>query len=93
LSAKTDVSGKTVMTWDARSKQRLHRQRTAEVAELLYYKKKLNLRVVPTSEDISAEQLARLEAENSELRCRAAELALEIHSLGAGNARFPAYDE
>ena len=72
------------MTWDARSKQRLHRQRTAEVAELLYYKKKLNLRVVPTSDDISAEQLARLEAENSELRRRAAELALEIHSLRGG---------
>lgn len=69
------------MTWDARSKQRLHRQRTAEVAELLYYKRKLNLRVVSASDDKSAEQVSKLEVENAELRRRAIELALEIHVL------------
>ena len=69
------------MTWDASSKQQLHRQRTAEVAELLYHKKKLNLRVVPASDDNSGEQVSRLEAENAELRRRAIELALEIHAL------------
>ena len=69
------------MTRDASSKQRLRRQRTAEVAELLNYKKKLNLRVVPASDDKSAEQVSRLEAENAELRRRAIELALEIHAL------------
>jgi hypothetical protein len=81
LSGKTDVSGKAEMTWDASSKQRLHRRRTAEVAELLYFKKKLNLRVVRASDDKSAEQLSRLEAENAELRRRAIELGLEIHAL------------
>ncbi len=63
------------------------RQRTAEVAELSQFKRyeeKLNLRVVPYSDEKSAAQLSRLEAENAELRRRAAELALEIHTLRDG---------
>jgi hypothetical protein len=71
------------------SSERLSRPRTAEVAKLLYIKKngvKFKLRVVPGSDDKSAAQLSMLEAENAELRRRAAELVLEIHTLRA-NAR------
>jgi hypothetical protein len=78
---KTAVSGKTVMTSDTNSKRRHHRQNTAQVPELLHCKKKIDLRVVPASDDMSAEQFSRLEAENAELRRRAVELALEIQAL------------
>jgi hypothetical protein len=72
------------MTWDASSKRRLNRQRTTEVAELLHYKRRLNLRVMPALDNISANQLSKLETENTELRRRAAELALEIQTLRGG---------
>jgi hypothetical protein len=72
------------MTWDTNSKKRLLRRRTAEAAKPSYYAKKLNFRVVSDSDDKSAEQLAKLEAENAELRRRAVELALEVHALRGG---------
>ena len=79
------------MTRNSSSKERLSRPRTAEVAKLLRIKKngvKFKLRVVPGSDDKSAAQLSMLEAENAELRRRAAELVLEIHTLRDGaNAR------
>lgn len=72
------------MTGTSNSKKRPNRRRTAEVAKLLQLKnivEKLKLRVVPGSDGKSAVQLSKLEAENAELRRRAAELALEIHTL------------
>ena len=68
------------MIWDSRLKQRLNGKRTIKVAEQRN-ERRLKLRVMPPSHDKSADRLSKLEAENAELRRRAAELALEIHAL------------
>ena len=72
---------KAKMNWDSSLKRRFKGLPSTRAADLERNEKGLKLRMLPSSRDESAEQPSKLEAENAELRRRAAELALEIHAL------------
>jgi hypothetical protein len=67
------------MVRDTNLSQRPDRQGTTKCAELKG--NGLKFRVISRSSDNRVEELLKLEAENAELRRRAADLVLEIHAL------------
>jgi hypothetical protein len=72
------------MSMEASLKPGRNCQQASKVAERVGNKSRPKLRVIMAAHDKSAEQLAKLEAENAKLRRRAAELAMEIRTLRGG---------
>ncbi len=64
------------------SEHRMSEPEYSNVAHLAEHRRRLGLKVTSLPPAKIAEFLTQLEAENTELRCRAVELALEIHAMG-----------